>query len=284
MKNDFNTLKDFINFLAISSKAHICIHDFSGILSNELLNIDIKNKIHSTSFCDIAKSTPEGYKLCMKCKNLANNAAISRKELFFGHCPNGMLEIAMPVIINGSPVCIIYVGNIISDRGFSLKKIEKTCLFTGVDSDKLKSEAKKAETAYPLSYHIKTAELISSYIKLVSKIIKIQTNNADSNNYIIKSITEYIFFNYDKNLTLKTMSRLYFMNEKYLGRLFAKETGYSFHNYLNNIRLAHAAELLKTTKKTIIDISVDCGFTDVTYFNRVFKKTYALTPTEYRKH
>ena len=53
--------------------------------------------------------------------------------------------------------------------------------------------------------------------------------------------------------------------------------------YLNYIRIIHASKLLKSTKKLITDIASECGFDNISYFNRVFKRIMGITPNAYRK-
>ena len=74
-------------------------------------------------------------------------------------------------------------------------------------------------------------------------------------------------------------------SETYVFHLkFFKETmGMSFIQYLNDYRLEVAAKLLTTTSDDIIDISVNTGFENLSYFNRCFKKKYGTTPGRYRK-
>ena len=81
----------------------------------------------------------------------------------------------------------------------------------------------------------------------------------------------------------KQLSKLYFINEKYLGKLLNAQYKMPFHEYLNNLRLKAAENLLKTTSKNIIEIAFDCGYQSVNYFNRRFYKKYNVTPSQYRK-
>jgi AraC-like DNA-binding protein len=65
---------------------------------------------------------------------------------------------------------------------------------------------------------------------------------------------------------------------------FFKETmGMSFVQYLNDYRLEVAAKLLTTTSDDIINIAINTGFDNLSYFNRCFKKKYGITPGKYRK-
>ena len=66
-------------------------------------------------------------------------------------------------------------------------------------------------------------------------------------------------------------------------RWFKKMTGDSFASYINDRRLANAAEALRRTDDKILSVSQDAGFSNLSNFNRQFKKRYGITPKEYRK-
>ena len=68
-----------------------------------------------------------------------------------------------------------------------------------------------------------------------------------------------------------------------MGRLFKSEMEVSFHEYCLDLKLERACEMLKATKNKAIDIALECGFNNISYFNRAFKAKYGLTPNEYRK-
>jgi AraC-like DNA-binding protein len=68
-----------------------------------------------------------------------------------------------------------------------------------------------------------------------------------------------------------------------LGRLFKEETGQSPLQYLHDLRLAHACQLLVREFKNVQKIAEEVGFRQVGYFNRVFKACYGCTPSAYRR-
>lgn len=72
-------------------------------------------------------------------------------------------------------------------------------------------------------------------------------------------------------------------NKSYLCRRFRQYTGYTMTEYLNQIRLQQAAFQLQHTDNTILSVCNNVGFSSVSYFNKLFKKTYGVTPKAFRK-
>ena len=66
-------------------------------------------------------------------------------------------------------------------------------------------------------------------------------------------------------------------------KLFKKETGYSIIEFKINCQLEEACNLLKITNMQISDIAMEAGFNNVSYFSKIFKKKYQLTPKIYRE-
>lgn len=72
-------------------------------------------------------------------------------------------------------------------------------------------------------------------------------------------------------------------DKKYLCRVFKKYMGITMTEYLNQIRLDYAINMIQTTNKNILDIAQELGFSSVSYFNVIFKKRYGITPLEARQ-
>ena len=99
----------------------------------------------------------------------------------------------------------------------------------------------------------------------------------------LSQINHYINSNYDQPISMKELSEKLFLSNGYLSRFFKKNYGMSFANYLTNVRLLHAVDELLYTDIPVTRVAYDCGFTSAALFNKVFKKSYGLTPTEYRR-
>jgi AraC-like DNA-binding protein len=284
MAENYETLSDLLQLFSNHTKAHVCIHDVSGILKSKNLNLDFTNQIHSKAFCTAAKSSPKGYRMCTRCKIYANRKATVCQTMFYGHCPYGLFEIAKPVIIDGKLQCIIYIGNLVFDYDETIQKIHRTCIITKANAQDLLLHIKETQPIDSADYYIQFASLIDSYIRLLHQHNKAYDGQeASPYHWAVSALQNYIHSNYSQNLSLQNVSKLYFINDKYIGRIFKKQLGYSFHEYLNKVRLENAIGLLTHTHNKIITIALDSGFQNVTYFNRLFLKKYGISPSKYRQ-
>lgn len=101
---------------------------------------------------------------------------------------------------------------------------------------------------------------------------------------LVKPAIEYIQANSDQKLYIEDMAKMCNISTSYFSRLFKKEVGDNFSNYVNKLRVIRAKELLETTIQPIINISLEVGFEDCGYFIKVFKKHFQMTPATYRKN
>ena len=100
----------------------------------------------------------------------------------------------------------------------------------------------------------------------------------------IEKAFEYMNTNYDKSITLGEVAKLVSMTEVSFSRFIKKRTGNTFIDSLNEIRLGHASRMLIDTTHSIAEVSYNCGFNNISNFNRIFKKKKACTPKEFREN
>lgn len=106
----------------------------------------------------------------------------------------------------------------------------------------------------------------------------------ESREYFIEESVNYIKEHFKEKLTLKMVASKAFMNPKYFSHVFKKEMSVSFSKYVINLRIQYACKLLETTNYPAYRISIECGFSDPSYFNRVFCSQMNMTPQTYRKY
>lgn len=278
------SLKQAVDVLQQVRHYRICVHDVSGILTIPQLMLPVENTMHSMRFCSLAKDSAAGFRSCVRCKNISNHRAIFRQKVFSGLCAFGMKETVWPVVIDGKTMCILYLGNIVQDRQASEEKLAAACHTTGSLYEAMRAQMDLADTQTDETTAEAVCRLLDGVIRLLYNTYK-DTADIKSSPYhwAVVNIKNYMEENYSRNLTLESICRLYFINEKYAGQLFKSQLGMSFHTYLNRIRLRRAAQELQNSRDKIIDIALRCGFNNVTYFNRRFSELYGMSPREYRR-
>lgn len=101
------------------------------------------------------------------------------------------------------------------------------------------------------------------------------------NQHIIKAI-QYIENHYHEEIVICDIAKQINFSPTYFSRMFKKETGRSFVEYITFVRLHKTLPLLRRTDYTVESISTNCGFNTPNYYSSIFKKYVGLTPSEYR--
>lgn len=98
----------------------------------------------------------------------------------------------------------------------------------------------------------------------------------------LKVIEDYVIEHISENITAVTMASHLFLNPNYFSRYFKKLTGMNFTDYVHSLKMDMAAQMIKNDAGKIEVISMKLGYSDRTYFSKVFKKYNGVTPSEYR--
>jgi len=149
----------------------------------------------------------------------------------------------------------------------------------------------EGESFYELSSFMReilqaeTERTMRKYIqKIGDKLFTIlrKSKGDSSSKYSVNQALDYIENNYNKELSLKKVSKKVGLSLYYFSHLFKEEVGVSFVTYLNKFRIKKAKEFLVNSKMNIAEISFEVGYNDPNYFTRVFKEYEDLTPSEFR--
>ena len=99
---------------------------------------------------------------------------------------------------------------------------------------------------------------------------------------LIDQIQFYINRNYQKNITQEFIASLFYLNRSYLSQLFNKQTNKKFIDYLNEVRINKAKELLLHSDRKMYQIAKSVGYDNTKYFFRIFKKKTGFSPEQFR--
>ena len=106
---------------------------------------------------------------------------------------------------------------------------------------------------------------------------------ASNNNANVEEMAKYIQNNYKKNLTLDEIASYVYLSTSYASRVFKKVKGISIVEYLSQVRIEKAKQLLENPHYQIEEIAENVGYTDAGYFTKVFRKHEGVTPSQYRQ-
>ena len=101
-------------------------------------------------------------------------------------------------------------------------------------------------------------------------------------NVLIRRVCDYISAHYSDQLSISTLSEMVYLTPTYLCVLFKKNTGKTLNNYITDVRLDAACRLLSMTSIHLQDICYQVGYLSPSYFSRLFKSRYGVSPSQYR--
>lgn len=262
-------LYNLIQNIEYGTNLHIGVLFFKDY-GNSMCELPKRQEIHQSPVCDIFKSyTRTSFLRCLRCRNLALKKAVTTKKPFGDLCINGIYEYTHPVIIDNEVAGVIFVGNIATNDGI--------CKIKSLAED---MPLQTLEHNFSAAQCINVCKTIEDYIIY---LLEKYPNLKSDENPIVKNIKAYIENNLEFGIDITQLANTFHYNPRYLGRLFKKETKATINQYVTLRRLKRAKRLLVETESTIIDISTEVGFSSVTYFNRLFKTKFGVTPSEYRK-
>lgn len=132
----------------------------------------------------------------------------------------------------------------------------------------------------------------AALLKMISLLVRddllrssgeIFQNITDYKMKILKSILTYINQHYNEAMNLQDVATVFGFSPKYFSRYFKKNISKSFVEYLNFLRMGHAAEMLLNTDIPVMEVANAVGFNNFSYFIKRFREIHNCTPSEYRK-
>ena len=100
---------------------------------------------------------------------------------------------------------------------------------------------------------------------------------------LLRKVINYIHTNYSTHITVADLAALCDFSEYHFMRFFKTHVGMTCIDYINNYRLDIASAMLKERAASVMEIALDTGFNNISYFNKVFKSKFHMTPSQYRK-
>lgn len=126
-------------------------------------------------------------------------------------------------------------------------------------------------------------ELLDRYADLFSRLLPSDQDTTHSGHDVIGVISRYVRDNPEADLSLTAIAERFFVSPTYLSKLFKRTMGIGYCKYVTEQRMQRARELIRHTTAHLDEVSCMVGFDSPSYFSKIFKKLYNLTPIEYRE-
>ena len=156
---------------------------------------------------------------------------------------------------------------------------------SAVEVDKRHEEGRDIASLLKLIEKSESAEELNSLLEDVAVRIAEKVNNFNNKSIklILRKAMDYIQEHYSEQVTLNEVAENIYVSTFYISRMFKKELGKSFVDYLNDVRIEKSKELLKDIKYKTYEVAEIVGISDPHYFSKLFKKYSGMTPSEYRE-
>lgn len=125
-------------------------------------------------------------------------------------------------------------------------------------------------------------QLILLLIDIMRQLQLPNTENTKSKNSFVNNVLEYANKHFAENISLKEIAHKYNYSSAHVSNLFKKETGITFSEYVQSIRIQESCRLLANTNKTVAEIVSLVGYTDIKFFNKIFKRITGMTPRQFK--
>ncbi|MBS7176109.1 MAG: PocR ligand-binding domain-containing protein [Clostridiales bacterium] len=257
----------------------------------ELHNISgFRISVHGTDFSEIVSYPPDLTEFCRlvqedknvrrSCEAEDENAfdIVKRTgEVYVYQCNFGLFEAVAPIYDFGVLTGYLMMGQILDTATNSTAYVMQKACFHISDQEALL----KAVQAIPLSSKDKILSCIA-IMNICAEYITLSDRLNLTERTLAHAVKKYISQNYASKISIDLLCEHFFCSRSTLINHFKRVYHKTVNQYLNEVRLEHAASLLLHSNRPIYEISEQCGFSSQNYFSKLFLKNYRLTPSQYR--
>lgn len=316
MNSSFNQLDYIINI----QKFQNIQDDIAKATDMAVIAIDYKgNPVteHSccSEFCQKVRKNQPLAKLCEKCDSRGGLEAARDQDAYIYLCHMGVVDIAIPIVVNDQYLGAIMAGQVrIKEDNDQLERIVSKKYQKNLDEFPELNDSYNKLPIMPIEKIEAVAHMINNLMNHIICEAALKNSLYEANQRLqdvskkeevhlyyeekksrkkttepykltlLKPALTYINENYKEKIYMDNMAYLCNISPGYFSKIFKRETGENFSNYVNIVKLNKAKELLETTNEPVINISLDLGFEDCGYFIKVFKKYIGETPAHYRSN
>ena len=259
-------LKDFYNLTGIK----VCIYDSAG---NELCYYPSK----LSGFCELLRLDVEMNERCRECdrRGFAECRRTRTQQVYTCHA--GLQECISPIIHAGKLIGFIMVGQIKKREGESFENIKRAVHTEQTDALRAAHDSLPTISKEKLASVFHILDACAGY-ELLGELMNIGGAAIDS------KLDRYVNDNLSAPLSVSELCREFHLSRYEIYEICKEYFASTPAEFIKSRRLAYACKLLSTTDYAVQSIAQACGIPDYNYFSKVFKSTFGISPTEYRKN
>ena len=227
--------------------------------------------------CRLVQGVAGEYENCVNSDRASCKSAIDKREAHIYKCRYGMTEAVSPLYNFGTLTGFLMMGQVYeceADR----ERGAMAMISAGLDEDEVRKLMKMIPTASP--------ELIPSFVRIMTICAQYLTvsHAIPSNKPTIAHLAkEYIYLHFHTKIDINRICREIGCSKSALLSAFKKEYGTTVNAYITEVRLDEALHMLRHGERRVGEIALLCGFSDQSYFSKVFSAKYGIPPSEYRQ-
>lgn len=229
------------------------------------------------SLCRLIHGVSGEYERCVESDRFACKAALDKHGTHVYKCRFGMTEAISPLYNFGTLTGFLVMGQVY-ENSENVEARRDELIHLGISKEPL-------DTALNMISRV-DSKMVQSYVKIMTICAQYLTmSHAIPNNKptVAQLAKEYIAKHYDEKINIKRICAEVGCSKSALITAFKREYGKTVNAYITEVRLQEAVMLLERGESKIGEIAEACGFSDQSYFSKVFSSRYGVPPTEYHK-
>ncbi|MBO5888602.1 MAG: PocR ligand-binding domain-containing protein [Clostridia bacterium] len=247
-----------------------------SILDSNFSTLQYTDKASANEYCKYINSNFAMSSKCLICDYALLKECKEKKQPVSHICHAGLLDIAIPIIHNQSILGYILLGQLKVDENFL--NVKNSLAVNDLDINKL-------EVLYS-TLPIKNDSFIKSIINLATILAKhllLENIVKPTNPSTLDTLVSFINDNIHAPLSVEYIAQQNFVSVSLVYKLFYKNFNTTVKDYINKKRCELSLTLLMFSDKSLNDIAFEVGFSSLSYFSKVFKKLYGVSPLKYRQ-
>ncbi len=227
------------------------------------------------SLCRLVHGVPSEYEKCVASDKAACRSAIDKRDTHIYKCRFGMTEAVSPLYNFGTLTGFLMMGQVYENRE-NMAYWRETFSKLGIGDallDEALAKVRRVDSGMVESL-VKIMTICAQYLTLSHAIPKSKPS-------VAQLAKEYISSHFHRKVTIQLICNEIGCSKSALITAFKREYGTTVNQYLNEVRLFEAVHLIENGECTIGEVAEACGFSDQSYFSKVFSARYGVPPSEY---